>query len=91
MTCSALAPGGLHAPTCRVTLGFGLLWLAGVLVLDLLVSRRAPLPARLLRFQESVRPAAFAMVVLLLAYVVLGWSSRWWWRRHGACRRRPSP
>jgi hypothetical protein len=54
------------------TLFFGLLWLAGVLVLALLVSRGAPLPARLLRLQESVRPAAYAMVVLLLAYVVLG-------------------
>ncbi|MFF0015481.1 streptophobe family protein [Streptomyces sp. NPDC005374] len=51
---------------------FGLLWLAGVLVLALLVSRRAPLPARLLPLQQSVRPAAHAMVVLLLAYVVLG-------------------
>ncbi|MFE9401561.1 streptophobe family protein [Streptomyces sp. NPDC006530] len=55
-----------------LTLLFGLLWLAGVLVVVLLVSRGAPLPARLLRFQESVRPAAFAMVVLLLSYVVLG-------------------
>lgn len=55
-----------------LTLLFGLLWLAGVVVVVLLVSRRAPLPARLLRFQESVRPAAFAMVVLLLAYVALG-------------------
>lgn len=54
------------------TLFFGLLWLAGVLVLALLVSRRAPLPGRLLRFQTSVRPAAHAMVLLLLAYVVLG-------------------
>ncbi|WP_030325783.1 streptophobe family protein [Streptomyces sp. NRRL B-3229] len=54
------------------TLFFGLLWLAGVLVLALLVSRRAPLPGRLLPFQESVRPAAHAMVILLLAYVVLG-------------------
>lgn len=54
------------------TVLFGLLWLAGVLVLALLVSRRAPLPGRLLPFQESVRPAAHAMVVLLLAYVVLG-------------------
>lgn len=51
---------------------FGLLWLAGVLVLALLVSRGAPLPARLLRFQESVRPAAYAMVGLLLAYVGIG-------------------
>nr|WP_101386922.1 streptophobe family protein [Streptomyces sp. TLI_146] len=55
-----------------LTLLFGLLWLAGLLFLALVVSRRAPLPARLLRFQESVRPAAFAMVVLLLAYVALG-------------------
>lgn len=54
------------------TLGFGVLWLAGVLILALLVARGAPLPARLLRFQESVRPAAFAMVALLLAYVGLG-------------------
>ncbi|MER7378205.1 streptophobe family protein [Streptomyces lanatus] len=51
---------------------FGLLWLAGVLVLALLVSRGAPLPGRLLRFQESVRPAAYAMVALLLGYVGLG-------------------
>ncbi|MFE9624760.1 streptophobe family protein [Streptomyces sp. NPDC006527] len=55
-----------------VTLVFGLLWLAGVLVLALLVSRGAPLPGRLLRFQESVRPAAYAMVALLLACVALG-------------------
>ncbi|MFC9244837.1 streptophobe family protein [Streptomyces sp. NPDC057136] len=55
-----------------LTLIFGLLWLAGVLVLALLVSRGAPLPARLLRFQEPVRPAAHAMVVLLLGYVALG-------------------
>ncbi|WSQ14403.1 streptophobe family protein [Streptomyces sp. NBC_01231] len=55
-----------------LTLVLGLLWLAGVLVLALLVSRGAPLPPGLLRFQESVRPAAHAMVVLLLACVVLG-------------------
>ncbi|WP_405473196.1 streptophobe family protein [Streptomyces anulatus] len=55
-----------------LTLVFGLLWLAGVLVLALLVSRGAPLPARLLRFQEAVRPAAYAMVALLLACVALG-------------------
>ncbi|ANS62735.1 hypothetical protein SLINC_0511 [Streptomyces lincolnensis] len=54
------------------TLLFGLLWAAGVLVLALLVSRGAPLPAGLLRFQASVRPAAYAMVVLLLTWVVLG-------------------
>ncbi|MET7726335.1 streptophobe family protein [Streptomyces mirabilis] len=55
-----------------VTLLYGVLWLAGVLVLALLVSRGAPLPARLLRFQESVRPAAYAMVGLLLACVAAG-------------------
>ncbi|WP_167161231.1 streptophobe family protein [Streptomyces sp. MBT27] len=55
-----------------LTLVFGLLWLAGVVVLAVLASRRAPLPPRLLRFQESVRPAAFAMLVLLLSYVALG-------------------
>lgn len=55
-----------------LTLVFGLLWLAGVLAVALLVSRGAPLPARLVRFQESVRPAAYAMVVLLLGYVALG-------------------
>ncbi|WND39297.1 streptophobe family protein [Streptomyces sp. BB1-1-1] len=55
-----------------LTVLFGLLWLAGVLVLALLVSRGAPLPGRLLRLQTSVRPAAYAMVALLLAYVVVG-------------------
>jgi hypothetical protein len=54
------------------TLFFGLLWLAGILVLSLLVSSGAPLPGRLLRFRTSVRPAAYAMVLLLLAYAGLG-------------------
>ena len=50
----------------------GLVWLAGVLVLALLVARGAPLPGRLLRLQTSVRPAAHATVQLLLAYIVIG-------------------
>ncbi|MCB5166735.1 streptophobe family protein [Streptomyces bambusae] len=54
------------------TLGFGLLWIAGLIVLALLVSRRAPLPARLVRFHAAVRPAASATVLMLLSYVVLG-------------------
>ncbi|MGW3309297.1 streptophobe family protein [Streptomyces sp. NPDC001073] len=54
------------------TVLYGLLWLAGVLVLALLVSPGAPLPARLLRFHTAVRPAAYAVVALLLAYVALG-------------------
>ncbi|WP_436844514.1 streptophobe family protein [Streptomyces wuyuanensis] len=54
------------------TLLYGLLWLIGVTALALIVSRSAPLPPRLVGFQEAVRPAAHAMVWLLLAYVVLG-------------------
>lgn len=55
-----------------LTVLFGLLWLAGVLVLALLVSRSAPLPARLLRLQDRVRPAAYAMMGLLLTCVAVG-------------------
>ncbi|MDT0611884.1 streptophobe family protein [Streptomyces lancefieldiae] len=55
-----------------LTVLFGLLWLAGVLVLALLVRRAAPLPGRLPRPVTSMRPAAYAMVALLLAYVVIG-------------------
>jgi hypothetical protein len=52
--------------------GYGLLWLAVVLLLALAVSRAAvPLPGRLLRVHGAVRPAVSAMVVLLLGYVVL--------------------
>ncbi|WP_405408073.1 streptophobe family protein [Streptomyces decoyicus] len=54
------------------TLGFGLLWVLALLVLTFLVSRRAPLSSRLLHFQDSVRPPAFAMLVTLLGYVVIG-------------------
>lgn len=54
------------------TLVFGLLWILGLLLIALLVSRRAPLPARLVRFHAALRPAAFATTLLLLAYVVLG-------------------
>ncbi|MFI5475369.1 streptophobe family protein [Streptomyces cacaoi] len=55
-----------------LTLVVGLVWLAGVLVLALLVSPGAPLPPRLLRLHRSVRPAAYAMVLLLLCCVVVG-------------------
>ncbi|GGN43127.1 streptophobe family protein [Streptomyces fuscichromogenes] len=65
------APEAGFTTDVPVTAVFGLLWLAGILLLALLVSRGAPLPGRLLRFQASVRPAAYAMVVLVLGYVVL--------------------
>lgn len=54
------------------TLLFGLLWILGLLLITLLVSRRAPLPASLVRFHAAVRPAAHATAVLLVACVGLG-------------------
>ncbi|MFJ3633547.1 streptophobe family protein [Streptomyces sp. NPDC090112] len=54
------------------TLFFGLLWILGLLVIALLVSRRAPLPAGLVRFHTAVRPAAFATALLLLVCVAVG-------------------
>ncbi|MFF2950187.1 streptophobe family protein [Kitasatospora sp. NPDC057965] len=54
------------------TLGLGLLWLLVVLAATFAVSRRAPLPRSLLPFQQAVRPAAFAMLLVLLGYVLLG-------------------
>ncbi|MBF9068948.1 hypothetical protein I2501_35845 [Streptacidiphilus sp. NEAU-YB345] len=52
-------------------IGYGLLWLAVVLLLAFAVSRAAPLPARLLRIQGAVRPPVSAMVVLLVGYVLV--------------------
>lgn len=54
------------------TLFYGLLWILGVLVVALLVSRRTPLPARVVRHHAAVRPAASAMLLLVLAYVAVG-------------------
>ncbi|MGW7574509.1 streptophobe family protein [Streptomyces sp. NPDC054765] len=54
------------------TLGAGLLWVLALLVLTFVVSRRAPLSPRLLHFQDSVRPPAFAMLLTLLGYAVIG-------------------
>lgn len=54
------------------TLGVGLVWVLAVLALAFVVSRKAPLPSRLLHFQRSVRPPAFAMLLVLLGYVAIG-------------------
>ncbi|MEU6892671.1 streptophobe family protein [Streptomyces sp. NPDC046557] len=62
---------GFEADLPATLLG-GLAWIVGLSVVSLLVSRRAPLPAALVRFHTAVRPAAFATLVLLLAYVALG-------------------
>ncbi|MFC5721679.1 streptophobe family protein [Streptomyces gamaensis] len=62
---------GFRAATAS-TLGVGLLWLLVLLAVATACSRRTALPSRLLRFQDVVRPVAFASVVLLLGYVALG-------------------
>ncbi|WP_280714180.1 streptophobe family protein [Kitasatospora sp. MAP5-34] len=54
------------------TLAHALLWVVVVLVLTVAVSRRAPLPSPLLRYQAAVRPAGHAVLVLLLGYVGIG-------------------
>lgn len=62
---------GFHADAAT-TIGLGLLWLLVVLAIAFAVSRRAPLPPALLPYQQVVRPAAFALLAVLLAYVVIG-------------------
>ncbi|GAA1138630.1 hypothetical protein F4556_007033 [Kitasatospora gansuensis] len=54
------------------TVGLGLLWLAVVLLLTLVTARGAPLPPTLLRYRAAVRPAAHAVLTLLLCAVALG-------------------
>ncbi|GAA0706590.1 streptophobe family protein [Streptomyces cellulosae] len=53
------------------TVLIGLVWLAGVLVVAILVSHGAPLPPELMRFQAGARPAARAALGLLLAAVAV--------------------
>ncbi|MFB8166965.1 streptophobe family protein [Kitasatospora purpeofusca] len=62
---------GFHAEPAP-TLGLGLLWLLVVLAATFAVSRRAPLPRSLVPFQQAVRPAGFAMLLVLLGCVALG-------------------
>ncbi|MEU6970900.1 streptophobe family protein [Kitasatospora aureofaciens] len=62
---------GFHAEGVT-TIGIGLAWLLLVLAATFAVSRRAPLPRGLLRYQLAVRPAAFALWMVLLAYVAIG-------------------
>ncbi|WP_035795488.1 streptophobe family protein [Kitasatospora mediocidica] len=62
---------GFHA-AWAAALGYGLLWLVVVLLLAFVVARRAPLPSALLRRQLWVRPAAHGVLLVLLAYVLLG-------------------
>ncbi|MFG2693265.1 streptophobe family protein [Kitasatospora sp. NPDC048407] len=52
--------------------GFGLLWLAVVVLLALAASRRAPLPTRWVRWHGTLRPTVHAVLSLLLLCVGLG-------------------
>lgn len=54
------------------TVGIGLAWLCGVLLLAFLIARRAPLPRHLLRLHATVRPAGHAVLTLLTGYVLVG-------------------
>ncbi|MFE4516069.1 streptophobe family protein [Kitasatospora sp. NPDC056783] len=62
---------GFHAdgPT---TVGIGGAWLLLVFAATFAVSRRAPLPRALVRHQLAVRPPAFALWLVLLAYLAIG-------------------
>ncbi|MFJ9696011.1 streptophobe family protein [Kitasatospora sp. NPDC101183] len=62
---------GFHADAPS-TIGIGLAWLLLVLAATFAVSRRAPLPPALLRHQLAVRPAAFAIWLVMLAYLAVG-------------------
>ncbi|MFF2655146.1 streptophobe family protein [Streptomyces sp. NPDC058045] len=67
-----IRPEVRFAADVPLTVVFGMLWLAGVLVVSLLVTGAAPLPGRWLRLRESLSPVAYAMVGVLLVCVVLG-------------------
>ncbi|WP_424215143.1 streptophobe family protein [Streptomyces sp. BI20] len=54
------------------SLGWGLLWIGGLLTVALLMSRRAPLPPSLIRFHTALRPAASAVVALFLGWALVG-------------------
>ncbi|MGA5820124.1 streptophobe family protein [Kitasatospora sp. NPDC094028] len=62
---------GFHAESSS-TVGIGTAWLLLVLAATFAVSRRAPLPPALVRFQLAVRPPAFALWLVLLGYLVIG-------------------
>ncbi|MFJ8622491.1 streptophobe family protein [Kitasatospora sp. NPDC093550] len=62
---------GFHAEAPS-TVGIGLAWLLFVLAATFAVSRRAPLPPALVRYQLAVRPAAFALWAVLLACLAIG-------------------
>ncbi len=68
---AADAKVGFAVDTVPTLLG-GLLWCAGVLLIALLASRRTPLPPRWHALHRVVRPAASALVTVLLTAVLAG-------------------
>jgi hypothetical protein len=68
---NAEAAVGFTVDTARTLLG-GLVWAVGVLVIALLASRRTPLPRGWEAVHRTVRPAASALVAVLLMAVVAG-------------------
>ncbi|WP_046727995.1 streptophobe family protein [Streptomyces humi] len=57
------------------TLTGGLAWCAGILLIALLASRRTPLPRGWEAVHRVVRPAASALVTVLLVAVAAGWAA----------------
>ncbi|MEU2425727.1 streptophobe family protein [Streptomyces sp. NPDC007851] len=57
------------------TLAGGLAWCTGVLLIALLASRRTPLPRGWEAVHRAVRPAASALVTVLLVAVAAGWTA----------------
>ncbi|MEW2302541.1 streptophobe family protein [Streptomyces sp. NPDC006655] len=60
------------------TLAGGLAWCTGVLLIALLASRRTPLPPGWETVHRVVRPAASALVTVLLVAVAAGWAAAAW-------------
>ncbi|MFJ5645992.1 streptophobe family protein [Streptomyces sp. NPDC093223] len=70
----AKAAVGFSVDTAPTLLG-GLGWSAGILLIALLASRRAPLPAGWEAVHRVVRPAVSALVTVLLVAVAAGWAA----------------
>ncbi|MGY5084240.1 streptophobe family protein [Streptomyces sp. 900105755] len=70
----ANAAVGFRVDTTATLLG-GLGWAAGVLLIALLASRRTPLPPGWAAVHRVVRPAASALVTVLLVALAAGWAA----------------
>ncbi|MFD8815115.1 streptophobe family protein, partial [Streptomyces sp. NPDC059627] len=71
---NAKAAVGFSVDTAATLLG-GLGWSVGILLIALLASRRTPLPRGWEAVHRVVRPAASALVTVLLVAVAAGWAA----------------